>query len=103
MIFVTVSENDSADTLTVLDEVRNVGNDDVHAEELGFGEHQSGVDDDDVVAPAHGHAVHTELAQTSEGNDLQFSSGHGVKMMLARASTQYPAFGSGCNDADLHR
>ena len=62
--------------LAVFDEIGNVGDDDVDAEQFGFGEHESGVDDDDVVAPADGHAVHTELAQAAEGDNLQFSSWH---------------------------
>ena len=76
VIFVAVSEDDSANALAVLDEIGNVGNDDVDAEEFGFGEHESGVDDDDVVSPANGHAVHAEFAEAPEGNDLQFSGGH---------------------------
>ncbi len=43
---------------------------------FGFGEHQAGVDDDDVIAPAHGHAVHSELAQAAERYNVQFSSWH---------------------------
>ena len=76
VVFVAVGENDGADALAVLDEVGNVGDDDVDAEEFGFGEHQAGIDDDNVVAPAHGHAVHAELAETAERDDLQFSGGH---------------------------
>jgi len=76
MIFVAVREDDAAHALAVLDEIRNVGDYDVDAEQLGFREHQAGVDDDDVIAKAHGHAVHTELAEASEGDYLQFSSGH---------------------------
>ena len=57
-------------------QIGNVGNHDVDAEQFGFGEHEAGVDDDDVVSPAHGHAVHTELAQAAEGDNLQFSGWH---------------------------
>ena len=60
----------------VLDEIGDVGNDDVDAEQFGLGEHEPGIDDDNVVAPADGHAVHTELAQAAEGDDVQFSSWH---------------------------
>ncbi len=76
VVFVAVSENDAADALAVFSEIGNVGDYDVDAEKFGFGEHESGVDDDDVVAPADGHAVHTELAQAPEGNYLQFSRWH---------------------------
>ena len=42
--------------LAVLFEVREVRRDDVHAEQFGVGEHHAGVDHDDVVAVAEGHA-----------------------------------------------
>ena len=67
VVFVAVSEDNSANMLPVFDEIRNVGDDDVDAEKFGFGEHQAGVDDDDVVSPADGHAVHAELAEAARG------------------------------------
>ena len=76
VIFMAVGENDSAHALAVLDEIGDVGDHDIDAEQFGFGEHQSGVDDDDVVSPADGHAVHAELAEAPQRDDLQFSSWH---------------------------
>ena len=84
VILVAVGEDDAAHALAIFDEIRNVGDDDVDAEQFGFGEHEAGVDDNDVVSPAHGHAVHAELAKAAQRDDLQFSSGHGVKRMLAQ-------------------
>ena len=75
MVFVAVGEHDAAHVLAVLDEIGDVGDDDIDAEQFGFGEHEAGVDDDNVVAPANGHAVHAEFAEAAEGNDLQFSGG----------------------------
>ena len=77
MVLVAVGEHDGANFVAVLGEIGNVRNDDVHPQQLGFGEHHAGVDDNDVIAPAEGHAVHPELAQTSEGHDLEFACGHG--------------------------
>ena len=54
VVFVAVGEDDGADVVAVLDEIADVGNDDVDAEQLFFGEHQAGVDDDDVVLPSGG-------------------------------------------------
>ena len=54
-------------------QVGDVGDNDVHAQQLGFGEHESGVDDDNVVAPANGHAIHAEFAESAEGYNLEFS------------------------------
>ena len=34
-------------------------------EQLGFGEHESGVDDDNVIAPANRHAIHAEFAEST--------------------------------------
>ena len=63
VIFVAVRQHDAAHMLAIFEQIRNVGDDDVDAQQLGFGEHQAGVNHDDVVAKADGHAVHTELAQ----------------------------------------
>ena len=57
-------------------QIGDVGDDDVDAEQFGFGEHEPGVDDDNVVAPANGHAVHAEFAEPTERYDLEFSDGH---------------------------
>jgi hypothetical protein len=71
MVFVAVGEDDAADESAVFNEIANVGDDDVDAEELLFGEHEAGVNDDDVVAEAEGEAVHAELAESTERDDLQ--------------------------------
>ena len=65
VVFVAMGEDDGADVLLVLDEVGDIGDDDVDAEELGLGEHEAGIDDDDVVFLAEGEAVHTELAESA--------------------------------------
>ncbi len=70
VILVSVGEDDAADFAAVLDEVGDVGNDDVDAEELFFGEHEAGVDDEDVVAVVEGEAVHAELAESTKRNYL---------------------------------
>ena len=67
VVFVTVRQHDGAHVLAVLDQVGDVGNNDVDAEQLGFGKHQAGVDDDDVVTPANGHAIHAEFAAARRG------------------------------------
>jgi hypothetical protein len=74
VIFVPVGENDAAHHFAILKQVRNVGDNDVDAQQLGFGEHESGIDNDDVIAIADGHAVHAELAHAAQRNDMQFSS-----------------------------
>src|SRR5579885_877860 len=76
VVFVAMGEHDAAHALAVLGEVGDLGNHDVNAEQFGLWEHEAGVDDQDVVAPAQGHAVHAELAQAAQGDDLQFSGRH---------------------------
>ena len=63
VIFVTVGEHDAANHRTVFDEVGDVGDDNVDSEEFFFGEHQTGVDYENVVTKAEGKAVHTELTE----------------------------------------
>src|SRR5258708_36852157 len=76
VIFVAVRKDDAAHILAIFEQVRNVGDDDVDAQQLGFREHEPGVDHDDVVAQADDHAVHTELAHPAQRNNMQFSSWH---------------------------
>ena len=70
--------------LPVFGEIRDFGDNDVHAQKFGLGEHQAGIDDDNVVTPAHGHAVHAELAQPAERHHVEFSRWH---WKLSDAST----------------
>src|SRR5215470_6166321 len=73
VVLVTVCQHDCPHALSVFDEIRNVGNDDVHAKQLGFGEHHARVNDDDVIAPAYGHAIHAEFAKPAEWDDMKFA------------------------------
>src|SRR6266853_2823503 len=70
VIFVAVGKHDAAHILAIFEEIRNVGNDDIDAQQLGFGKHQPRVDHDNVIAKADGHAVHTELAHPAERNNV---------------------------------
>ena len=66
VILVAVREQDGSDLGAVLNEVADVGDDDIDAEQLFFREHEAGVDDEDVVSPFDRHAVHAELAETAQ-------------------------------------
>jgi hypothetical protein len=79
----TVSQNNAADFIAVLDQISDVGNNDIHSEQFRFGEHKAGIDDDNVIAIAHGHAVHSEFAKTAKGYKMEFMRGHGQQMMLS--------------------
>jgi hypothetical protein len=69
----SVGKKNGADVLPIFEEIRDVGDNDIDAQELGFGEHEAGIDNDDVVSPADGHAVHAELAHSAERNYVKFS------------------------------
>ena len=75
MVFMSVGQDDAANALTVLGEIRNVRDNDIDTEQFGFRKHHSGVDDNNVIAPANGHAVHSKLAETAKGHQMQFSRG----------------------------
>src|ERR1035438_1220174 len=68
----------------ILDQVRDIGDHNVHAQQLGFRKHESGIDDDDVVTPANRHAIHAEFAEPSEWYNLKFSCWHLQFSMLAQ-------------------
>ena len=62
VVLVAVSEHDAADLAAVLDKIADVGHDNVDPEKLFFGEHEAGVDHENVVAEVQSQAVHTEFA-----------------------------------------
>src|SRR5260370_39707948 len=84
VIFVAVRQDDAAHIFTIFEQVGNVRDNDVDAQQLGFAEHQAGVDHDDDVAEADVHAVHTELAQPAQRNNMPFASWHSQTLMLAQ-------------------
>src|SRR4051794_33038594 len=75
-------QHNSAHFIAVLEQISNVRDNDIHAEQLGFGKHQACVNDDNVVAIAHGHTVHSKFAETAKRYKIEFMRGHGQQMML---------------------
>ncbi len=69
VVLVPVREHDGRDL--VLLKLPKVRNDEVDPEELRFGEHHAGVDEDRGVAAGDDHHVHAELAQPPEGHKLE--------------------------------
>jgi len=72
VVLVSVGEDDGANMLFVFNEVADIGDYDIHAQQFRLGEHQPGVDHDNVVFPANGHAVHAEFAESTKGDNFQF-------------------------------
>jgi hypothetical protein len=85
VVFVAMGEDDGADVFAILSEIGNVGHDDVDAEEFRFREHEAGIDNDDVVFPAEGQAVHAEFPEAAKGDDFQFFALHLSGSMLTPA------------------
>ena len=82
VVLVAVRQDDGAHMLLVLNQVGDIGNNDIDAQQLRLRKHQPRVDHDNVVFPAQRKAVHAELAQSAQGNDLQFFSLHLSSLML---------------------
>ncbi len=70
MVFMPVGEDNSSNLVPVLQQVRDVRNHNIHAQQLGLRKHQAGIDHDHVIAPADGHAVHSELAQPAQRRQM---------------------------------
>ena len=87
VVFVSMGQHHRPHMSAVLDQVREIGDDNVDAKQFGFGEHESGIDNDDVIAPANGHAVHAEFAESTERYNLKFSCGHLQFSMLAQEAS----------------
>ena len=69
VILVAVRKHDAADHLRALDEVREVGQDEVDAEVLVARKREACVDDDDRPFGLVGRHVLPHLAEAAEGND----------------------------------
>ncbi len=82
MVHVAVGEDDGADMRLVFNQVGDIGDNNIHSQQLRLREHQPGVDHDNVVFPAEREAVHAELAKTAQGNDFQFFCLHLSDSML---------------------
>ena len=71
MVLVPVREHDSLQLVRVLPQVRKVGEHEVDARHLLIRERHTGVHQDHAARLAHGRHVLADLAQSSEGHDLQ--------------------------------
>ena len=91
VVLVAMGEDQGADELLVFLEKTQVGHHQVDAQQLGLGEHHSGIDDDDVIAVADGGHVHAKLAASTQGDYLQLQISHGDSLPTAHHSNVAPA------------
>ncbi len=76
VIFMAVRQDQRADHLAMLLQIREVRSDDVDTQQFRIGKHHAGIDDDDVVPVADGHGIHSELAQAAERDQLKLMIRH---------------------------
>ena len=98
MVLMAVRQHQPSDLFAVLDEVADIGDDDVHSEQLAAGKHHAGVDDDQVASAAQGEHVHAELAKTAKRNNVQLlirqgSASAGRSIVAATSVLQPPVRG----------
>ena len=72
VVLVPVRQHERGDAPVLL-QVRHVRDDAIHAEQLGIGEHDAGVDDNRRLVPREREHVHAELAESAERNDFEHS------------------------------
>ena len=92
VVLVAVGEHDAAHPLAPLDQPAHVGDDQVHPEHLGLGEHQAGVDDHDVLAAFDREEVAADLAEPAQGDQAKARDLCGCAAP-ARAARARPAGG----------
>ena len=69
VILMGVGDEDAAEAALPLPDVGEVGDDDVDPEHLLLGEHEAGVDEDEVVVDLQDERVAADLAQAAERDD----------------------------------
>ena len=71
VVFVAVRQDDRFDFGAVFEQERDVGDDDIDAEQFLVGKHDARIDDDDRAVAAERHHVHSEFAEAAERNNIQ--------------------------------
>ena len=70
MVLVAMRQHDGLDLVTVLEEIRDVRNDEVDAEHVLLREHQPRIDEQDLVLVTHDRHVLSDFAKAAERDDL---------------------------------
>ena len=71
MILVAVGQHDRLHPIRTRGQIRDVGVDQVDAEHVAFGEHQAGIDHQNVIAAFQGHHVLADFAEAPQGDDAK--------------------------------
>ena len=76
MVLMTMREQDAPHLLAILDHVREVGQDQIDAEHVVIGEHETTVDKDDGVLVLEHHHVLADSPQSAKGYDFERCLSH---------------------------
>ncbi len=71
VVFVAVRQHERSRPGRALEEVREVRDDEVDAEQFGLREHRAGVDRDEGVGIGDGHRIQAELAEAPQRDDFE--------------------------------
>jgi len=77
VVFVAVGDNDGPDPILALKDVVHIGDHDINAQHVAFWEHQSAVDDQQLVVILKDHHILADLSHSPEGDDFQDALGQG--------------------------
>ena len=75
VIFVAVGEHARLDPIAIVEQVGEIGQDEVDTGHLGVGEHEAAIEDEDAARDFDARAVATDLAQPTEEDQADRSSG----------------------------
>ena len=76
MIFMAVGDNDASYPVALVRQITKIGNDVVDSQHVILGEHDAGVDNQNVRAILDGHHIFADFPQTSQGNQPYTLSCH---------------------------
>ena len=72
MVLMPMREDDSLDLFAILNQIRDVRNHKVNAQHVIFGEHQSCVNQQNLIVHTNDRHIFADLPQAAQRNDLQF-------------------------------
>ena len=70
MILMPMRQDDCLDLVPILDQIRDIRNDEINAEHILLREHKPGVHNENLIIHADGSHVLSDLAKTAKRYDL---------------------------------
>ena len=71
MVLMPVGEDDGLNLFAILQQIRNIGNHEINSQHIVLGEHQSCVDQQNLIVHAKNRHIFADLPQAAQRNDLQ--------------------------------